>query len=39
MCRSLISIGHDGKLYELRFQQMLEMQVFNGEPVTVFNLI
>jgi radical SAM/Cys-rich protein len=37
MCRSLISVGHDGKLYDCDFNQMLEMQVFNGEPMTVFN--
>ena len=37
MCRSLISVGHDGKLYDCDFNQMLEMQVFNGEPLTVFN--
>ena len=27
MCRSLISVGHDGKLYDCDFNQMLEMQV------------
>ena len=37
MCRSLISVGHDGKLYDCDFNQMLEMQVFNGEAMTVFN--
>jgi hypothetical protein len=37
MCRSLISVGHDGRLYDCDFNQMLEMQIFNGEPVTVFN--
>ena len=37
MCRLLISVGYDGKLYDCDFNQMLEMQVFNGEPMTVFN--
>ena len=36
MCRSLISVGYDGKLYDCDFNQMLEMQIFNGEPMTVF---
>jgi radical SAM/Cys-rich protein len=38
MCRSLISVGHDGKIYDCDFNQMLEMEIKkNGEPVTVFN--
>lgn len=37
MCRSLISVGHDGKLYDCDFNQMLDMQIFNGAPMTVFN--
>lgn len=37
MCRSLISVGYDGKLYDCDFNQMLEMQVGHGEPMTVFN--
>jgi radical SAM/Cys-rich protein len=27
MCRSLVSVSHDGKLYDCDFNQMLEMQV------------
>ena len=38
MCRSLISVGYDGRLYDCDFNQMLEMQIYNGEPLTVFNL-
>jgi radical SAM/Cys-rich protein len=30
MCRSLISVGYDGKLYDCDFNQMLEMQVVTG---------
>jgi radical SAM/Cys-rich protein len=37
MCRSLISVGYDGRLYDCDFNQMLEMQIENGEPLTVFN--
>jgi radical SAM/Cys-rich protein len=37
MCRSLISVGYDGKLYDCDFNQMLEMQIVNGEPGTIFN--
>jgi len=37
MCRSLISVGYDGKLYDCDFNQMLEMQIVNGEPSTIFN--
>jgi radical SAM/Cys-rich protein len=37
MCRSLISVGYDGRLYDCDFNQMLEMQIENGEPMTVFN--
>ncbi len=37
MCRSLISVGYDGKLYDCDFNQMLEMQIERPEPMTVFN--
>ncbi|MBI5197132.1 MAG: arsenosugar biosynthesis radical SAM protein ArsS [Nitrospirae bacterium] len=37
MCRSLVSVGHDGRLYDCDFNQMLEMQIENGEPMTVSN--
>lgn len=37
MCRSLISVGYDGRLYDCDFNQMLEMQIDTGEPMTVFN--
>jgi radical SAM/Cys-rich protein len=38
MCRSLVSVGYDGQLYDCDFNQMLEMQIINAyEPMTVFN--
>ncbi len=37
MCRSLISVGYDGQLYDCDFNQMLEMPIENGDPLTVFN--
>jgi len=37
MCRSLLSVGYDGKLYDCDFNQMLDMQVMNHVPMTVFN--
>jgi len=38
MCRSLISVGHDGTLYDCDFNQMLEMKVVNGHgPATIFD--
>jgi radical SAM/Cys-rich protein len=37
MCRSMISVGYDGALYDCDFNQMLEMQIENSIPMTVFN--
>jgi radical SAM/Cys-rich protein len=37
MCRTLLSVSYDGKLYDCDFNQMLEMQVVNSKPVTVFD--
>ncbi|MGE5811355.1 MAG: DUF3641 domain-containing protein, partial [Ignavibacteria bacterium] len=37
MCRSLLSVGYDGKLYDCDFNQMLDMQLMNHIPITVFN--
>lgn len=40
MCRSMISIGWDGYLYDCDFNQMLEMKLKNGAPdhIRDFNL-
>jgi radical SAM/Cys-rich protein len=37
MCRNLISVGYDGKLYDCDFNQMLDMQIVNHQPRTVFD--
>ncbi|MBK9247383.1 MAG: arsenosugar biosynthesis radical SAM protein ArsS [Ignavibacteria bacterium] len=37
MCRSLISVGYDGSLYDCDFNQMLDMNIHAGEKMTVFN--
>ena len=37
MCRSLLSVSYDGKIYDCDFNQMLDMQVFIDKPMTVFN--
>ena len=38
MCRSLISVGHDGRIYDCDFNQMLEMEAEDarGRPLDVF---
>ncbi|MFY9317541.1 MAG: arsenosugar biosynthesis radical SAM (seleno)protein ArsS [Burkholderiales bacterium] len=39
MCRSLISVGHDGRIYDCDFNQMLEMDAEDarGRPLSVFD--
>jgi radical SAM/Cys-rich protein len=39
MCRSLISVGHDGCIYDCDFNQMLEMQAAGtgGRPLSIFD--
>jgi radical SAM/Cys-rich protein len=37
MCRSFISVGYDGRLYDCDFNQMLDMQIKNGQLMNVFN--
>jgi radical SAM/Cys-rich protein len=39
MCRSLISVGYDGRLYDCDFNQMLEMDAVDqaGTALTIFN--
>lgn len=37
MCRSLLSVSYDGKIYDCDFNQMLDMQIFTNKPMTVFN--
>ncbi len=39
MCRSLISVGHDGRIYDCDFNQMLEMDAVDGRgrPLSIFD--
>ncbi|MFC2038190.1 arsenosugar biosynthesis radical SAM (seleno)protein ArsS [Chloroflexota bacterium] len=34
-CRSLISVDHDGRLYDCDFNQALGLQIYNEKPMTV----
>jgi radical SAM/Cys-rich protein len=36
-CRSLVSVGYDGYLYDCDFNQMLDMKITDAEPLTIFN--
>ena len=39
MCRSLISVGHDGRIYDCDFNQMLELRAAGagGKPLSIFD--
>ena len=39
MCRTLISVSHDGRIYDCDFNQMLEMDAVDGagRPLTIFD--
>ena len=39
MCRSLISVGHDGRIYDCDFNQMLELSAAGaaGTPLSIFD--
>lgn len=37
MCRTLLSVSYDGKIFDCDFNQMLDLQVFSEKPMTVFN--
>lgn len=37
MCRSLLSVSYDGKIFDCDFNQMLDLQVFTDKPMTVFD--
>ncbi|MCH7505364.1 arsenosugar biosynthesis radical SAM protein ArsS [PVC group bacterium] len=38
MCKNMLNVGWDGKIYDCDFNQMLEMQMHNGAPMTIFGL-
>jgi radical SAM/Cys-rich protein len=39
MCRNLISVGHDGRIYDCDFNQMLELHAVDrgGKPLSIFD--
>ena len=39
MCRTLISVGHDGRIYDCDFNQMLDLQAADagGKPLSIFD--
>lgn len=37
MCRSMISVGHDGKLYDCDFNQMIDMTITNGNEKSIYD--
>jgi hypothetical protein len=39
MCRTMISVGWDGTLYDCDFNQMLELPVDHGAPRTIAALL
>jgi radical SAM/Cys-rich protein len=39
MCRSTLSVGWDGQLYDCDFNQMLELGVAHGHSATIFDAV
>ncbi|MCP5062484.1 MAG: DUF3641 domain-containing protein [Ignavibacteriae bacterium] len=37
MCRSMISVSYDGKIYDCDFNQMLEMRLTKESSLTIFD--
>jgi radical SAM/Cys-rich protein len=39
MCRSMVSVGHDGRIYDCDFNQMLELEAAgrDGQPLGIFD--
>jgi hypothetical protein len=38
MCRSLVSVSWDGRLFDCDFNQMLELSIDGDEPASIFGL-
>ena len=38
MCRSLVSVGWDGRLFDCDFNQMLDLELCGEAPVTLFDI-
>lgn len=39
MCLNTLSVGWDGRLYDCDFNQMLRMQIRNGRPLTIGDVV
>ena len=37
MCRTTLSVGYDGRLFDCDFNQMLDLELVNGQPRTIFD--
>lgn len=35
MCRNLLSVSYDGRIFDCDFNQMLNLQIMNGKPMTL----
>ncbi len=38
MCRTTLSVGYDGRLFDCDFNQMLELELSDNEPRTIFDI-
>jgi len=38
MCRTTLSVGYRGELYDCDFNQMLDMQMTNGKPLYLWDI-
>jgi radical SAM/Cys-rich protein len=38
MCRNLVSVGYDGRLFDCDFNQMLDLPIAHGKARTIFDL-
>jgi radical SAM/Cys-rich protein len=38
VCRSLINVGYDGRIYDCDFNQMLNLQIANQKPANIFDV-
>jgi radical SAM/Cys-rich protein len=37
MCRSSVSVGYDGRIFDCDFNQMLDLEITKQQAITVFN--
>ena len=38
VCRSLINVGYEGRIYDCDFNQMLNLQIANRKPANIFDV-